>query len=75
MEKTVNVKVIPKAKFSQVLEDLEGNLQVRVTAPPVKGQENSELIKLLADYYKVSKSNIEIIRGLRERKKVIKIQS
>jgi len=75
MEKTVNVKVIPKAKFSQVLEDLEGNLQVRVTAPPVKGQANSELIKLLADYYKVSKSNIEIIRGLRERKKVIKIQS
>jgi uncharacterized protein len=73
MEKLINVRVTPRAKIVQIIEDLEGNLKVKLKAPPIEGRANAELIELLADYYKVSRRQIEIVKGLTSRQKVIKI--
>jgi len=54
---------------------LEGNLKIKVKAPPVRGRANQEVIELLADYYHLPKSQIQIVKGLNNRKKVIKIKA
>lgn len=73
MEKIISVKVITRAKFALVIEDLEGNLKVKVKSPPINNKANHEVIELLADYYKVPKDQIQIIKGLKSKQKVIRI--
>lgn len=70
--RTVNVRVIPGAKRTSVTR--EGDLlRVRLTAPAVDGKANKALVDVLADYFKVRKSRLEIIKGLKSRVKTISI--
>jgi uncharacterized protein len=46
-------------------------LQVRLTAPPVEGKANDELIRYLAETFDVKRNEITIIRGERSRHKMI----
>lgn len=47
--------------------------KVCVTAAPEKGKANKKTIELLAEYFKVAKSQIRIIRGEISRNKIIEI--
>ena len=72
---TLKIRVIPRAKknqISQVLDD--GSVKIRLTAPPVDGKANQALIKLLADKFGISSSDIEIISGKKGRQKVVLIK-
>lgn len=73
MGKIISVKVTSRAKAASIIEDLEGNLKVKVKSPPVDGRANEELIGLLADFYKLPRSRIQIIKGLTSKQKTIKI--
>jgi len=68
----LHVKVIPKAKRNEVSKEGEV-LKVRVRVPAAKGKANKAVIELLADYFKVKKSDIRIIRGEKSREKVIEV--
>ncbi|MFH0856921.1 MAG: DUF167 domain-containing protein [bacterium] len=70
----INIKVIPRAKRNEVIKIDENNYRVRLTAAPVDGKANDALIKILSEYFKVSKSGIRIIRGERGREKTIEIR-
>jgi len=70
----IQVKVIPKSSCNKVekiparqCQALAGgdevHYKVKVTAVPEKGKANLQVIKLLSEYFKISKSKIEIIRG------------
>ncbi len=48
-------------------------LKIYLTAVPVDGKANKELIKLLAEKLGVSKSRIEIIKGEKNKEKIIEI--
>lgn len=68
----IDVKVIPAAKRSLVKQ--EGKTwRVYLNAPAVDGKANKALIALLAKYFKVRKNQIEIIKGLKSRRKTINI--
>jgi len=69
----IAVRVSPNATRNAVAGSLGGVLQVRVSAPPVKGKANEELIAFLSKVLGVSKSKIGIIRGHTTRNKVIAI--
>jgi len=72
----VRIHVIPNARVkreSERFEILEDNLVVRIEEPPIKGQANKALIKLLAKILGVPKGNIEIIKGETSRDKLIRI--
>ncbi len=49
-------------------------LKIDINAPPVKGRANKECIRFLAKELKISKSDIEIISGLKSRDKLVKIK-
>ena len=69
----ISVRVHPNAASNEVVGTTDGVWQVRVSAPPVKGKANQELITLLSRLLGVGKSRIDIIRGHTTRNKVIAI--
>ena len=72
MKKTIHVKVIPRAKKS-LIEPFGDGLKIHTTAPAYDGKANSALIEILADYLKVKKARITIIKGSKSRSKLIEI--
>jgi uncharacterized protein (TIGR00251 family) len=48
-------------------------LRARVTAPPVDGQANAALVKLVAKALRVPKSRVAIVRGHSARDKVVRV--
>ena len=68
----INIRVIPRAKKEQIKKDGD-ILKVYVSAPPEDGRANKAVIKLLAEHFAVPKSKIEIIKGEKNRNKIIKI--
>jgi hypothetical protein len=69
----LDVKIIPSAKKNAI--SLEASpVKVHLTAPAVDGKANKALIGFLSDYYKVNKSSIRIIKGLKSRHKTIIIE-
>ena len=48
-------------------------LKIYLTAVPIQGKANKELIKLLSEELSVSKSKISIIRGRKSKEKVIEV--
>ncbi len=70
--KVINVRVIPNAKKNNVSEE-EGRLKVHVMAPAVGGKANRAVAKLLAEFFKVKKSDVRIIKGEKSREKVVEV--
>jgi len=69
----IYVKVLPWAGKNEVVKISEAEYKVKVTAPPEKGKANGQVIKLIAEYFGVSKSFVNIIAGKTARVKIIDI--
>lgn len=69
----VKVKVFPRSSKSCV-DGYRGDiLIVRVNSAPEKGKANKEVLELLAKYFKVSRSEILIKKGLSTTHKIVEI--
>jgi len=68
----VEVKVIPNAKKKKIIKE-DNKLKVYVISTPEKGKANKELIDVLSDYYHLPKSSFSILKGRKDRNKIIKI--
>jgi len=69
------VKAKPGSKEDKIEKNDNSNYTVYVRALPIDGKANAAIIKLLADYFDVSFSLIEIISGHMARTKVIEINN
>jgi uncharacterized protein len=68
------VKVIPRASKSELMGLLaDGTLKVKLAAIPEKGKANEELRRLLAGYFQVSKSSVELLSGETSQQKRVRI--
>lgn len=69
----VSIRVHPKAIKNEVVGFSGGVWQVRVSAPPVKGKANKELISFLSEVLGVSKGSVSIAQGHTSRSKLIAV--
>lgn len=69
----VNVRVIPRASKSEIVGVHDGALKIRISAPPVDGAANVEIVRFLAKTFGVSKSDVFILSGETSKNKRIKI--
>ena len=67
---TIDVKVITNAKKREIMA-VGSALKVKLTSLPRDGRANEELIEYLSVFFHIRKSDIKIIRGAKERNKVI----
>jgi uncharacterized protein YggU (UPF0235/DUF167 family) len=51
----------------------DGAMKVRVAAAPEKGRANEELRAVLAEWFKVPKSNVEVLLGESSQRKRVRV--
>ena len=67
----LNIYVVPSSSRSEVVGPYNDCLKIKLKAPPVDNEANKELVRFLAKTLKVPKSNIEIVSGHRQKRKVV----
>ena len=70
----ISVKVKPNSKAGPKVEKLsDTDFVVYIREKPKDGEANTALIKILADYFDVSKTSIKIKTGATSRQKIIEL--
>ena len=67
------VRLQPRASRSEIVGEHGESLKVRVTAPPVDGAANEELIRLLAKAFAVPRTAVRILAGESSRSKIVEV--
>jgi len=70
---TFAVRVQPRASKSGVVGELDGALKIRLAAPPVDGEANEELIRLLAKLFGAPRQRIAILSGRTSKNKIVRL--
>lgn len=68
----INVKVVPQSGREELKEE-DSSFKVWLKGPAEEGRANAALIKVLSKHFGVPAERVKIIRGLKGRKKVLKI--
>jgi len=68
----IDIRIIPNAGKNKILKQDNG-LKIYINAPAVEGKANKALINILADYFDLPKSRINIIKGEKSRNKIVDI--
>ena len=70
-EAKISLRVYPNASRTEMVGFVDGIWRVKVTAPPIKGKANKELITFLSRRLGVGKDSVNIIKGHNARSKVV----
>jgi uncharacterized protein len=69
----LNVRVTPRSSRDEIIGWNEGELRVRLRAPPVEGRANEALRRFLAERLDVPLADIELVGGLSSRSKRVSL--
>jgi uncharacterized protein YggU (UPF0235/DUF167 family) len=69
----INIFVKLNSKAESVEPQADGSYIVRVNARPVEGEANERVVTLLAKFFKIPKREVNIIAGLKSKRKVVDI--
>ena len=72
-EVLLQIRVIPRAKRSEIAGVRGEAWLVRLQAPPVEGAANEELISVLAKVLGIPKRDVTIVSGERSREKRVRV--
>ncbi|MEJ2684584.1 MAG: DUF167 domain-containing protein [Candidatus Sulfobium sp.] len=70
----IEVKVEPRSSRKGISGTMGDILKVKLTAPPVGGAANEQLIEVIAEATGTKKSSIYIVRGLSSKRKIVEIR-
>ncbi|MGD9580588.1 MAG: DUF167 domain-containing protein [Vampirovibrionia bacterium] len=68
-----NIRVVPKSSHNNLSVMDEGVVKLKINAPPVDGKANQACVKFLASVFSVSKSQVNIVTGLKSKTKIVEI--
>lgn len=68
------VRLQPRARTNEIVGERAGVVLARVTAPPVDGEANAALCRLIAKHARVGVRRVSIVRGASAREKVVRVE-
>ena len=71
--KTLQVRVKPNARVSQIQQQDDGTWLAQLKSPPVDGKANEELIALVAGHFGVRKAQVNLKSGAGARLKLLQV--
>lgn len=71
-EVSLSVRVQPRARAKEIVGVVNGELKIRLTAPPVEAAANEALIGFPARHLECSRAAASILRGHTARRKVLR---
>lgn len=69
----LTVRLQPRARREAIIGERDGVLQIAVSAPPLDGQANEALCRLIAKRARIARSRVHVVKGRRSRVKVVRI--
>ncbi len=69
----IEVRVVPNARKTEVIELETGAYRVRLAAPAVEGAANEELVRAIAGHFNVRPRDVEIVSGHKSRTKRLRV--
>jgi len=69
----IYARVLPRSSKNEIKEMGKNEYKIKITAPPVDGEANEMLIKILAKHFGVPKSFVTIVGGKSAKIKIIDI--
>jgi len=69
----IQIYVQPRASRTKIAGVFDGALKIAVQAPPVDGEANSAVIEWFADFLKIPKQAIALVKGEKGRRKTVLI--
>jgi uncharacterized protein len=72
---TLQIKVKPRARVSELTQTADGTWVARLKAPPVDGKANEELVALVAEKFQCRKAAVTIKAGASGRTKLVRIEA
>ena len=69
----LRIRVIPNAKKTEFAGYREGELILRLNAPPVDGKANKAAVEFVSRYFGVPRSAVSLVGGERSRHKIFQI--
>jgi uncharacterized protein (TIGR00251 family) len=73
-ESRIEVRLRPRGHADELLGLVDGVLRARVAAPPVDGQANKALCRLVAKRVGVAPTQVTLLRGEKSRQKLLLVQ-
>jgi len=70
----ISVKVKPNAKQERIEKIDESNFSVWVKEKPREGKANHAVIKILANYFGVAKSDVILLKGQTSKQKIFEVK-
>ncbi len=70
----IEVKLEPRSSKKGITGVMDNVLKVKLTAAPVEGEANEQLIEIISEATGVRKSNIRIVRGHSSKRKVVEVR-
>ena len=70
----ITVKAKPGAKRNSISLESQEYLKVSISAPPVDGKANIELVKFFSDIFDIPKSSVQLLRGGSSKNKVVSLK-
>lgn len=67
------VRAQPRASRTGIAGEHDGAIRIRLSAPPVDDEANTELIRFLARALGVAKSDVQLVSGRTGRSKVVEV--
>jgi len=72
--KTLQIRVKPGSRTSDLVRAEDGTWLARLQSPPVDGKANRELVALVAQHFSVRRSQVSIKSGAAGRVKLVQIE-
>ncbi|BCL59336.1 hypothetical protein DGMP_00290 [Desulfomarina profundi] len=71
----LRVHIQPRASKTKIVGLYDGTLKIAVSAPPVEGRANKEIIQFLAKKMKIPRSDVRVKSGLQSRRKSLELKN
>lgn len=72
--RTIQVRVKPNARVSQLTQAEDGTWLAQIKSPPVDGKANAELVLLVAEAFGCRRSAVSIRSGASGRMKLVDVE-
>ena len=69
----ISIKVHARSKREGVVPQPDGSYKVDVKAPPVEGKANEAVCAVIAEFFKKSKSDVRVVTGSTNSRKIVEI--
>lgn len=69
-----SIQVLPRSSQCKVVGGQGDFLKIKITAPPVDGRANEEVVRFLSGIFGVKRDQVQILGGLKAKKKTIMIK-